>query len=238
METEREPVRYVPMIRDMAEHDRPRERLIKVGAEVLSTAELLAIVLRNGTTGESVLRMAERLLIQFDNLPGLSRATITELTHARGVGEAKAAEIKAALEIGRRLVASAPEERPRVSTPDDAFHLLKSEMMFLEQEHLRLILLDTRNRVLRTPTIYVGSLNTSVIRVGELFRAAIRENAAAFIIAHNHPSGDPSPSPHDVRFTESCLEAGRILDIQLLDHLIIGDGRWVSLRERKLGFKD
>lgn len=236
METEREPVRYVPMIRDMAEHDRPRERLIKVGAEVLSTAELLAIVLRNGTTGESVLRMAERLLIQFDNLPGLARATITELTHARGVGEAKAAEIKAALEIGRRLVASAPEERPRVSTPDDAFHLLKSEMMFLEQEHLRLILLDTRNRVLRTPTIYVGSLNTSVIRVGELFRAAIRENAAAFIIAHNHPSGDPSPSPEDINVTRQIVQAGKLLDVDVLDHIVIGRNRFVSLKQRGLGF--
>ena len=236
METERESVRYVPMIRDMAEHDRPRERLIKVGAEVLSTAELLAIVLRNGTTGESVLRMAERLLIQFDNLPGLSRATIIELTHARGVGEAKAAEIKAALEIGRRLVASAPEERPRVSTPDDAFHLLKSEMMFLEQEHLRLILLDTRNRVLRTPTIYVGSLNTSVIRVGELFRAAIRENAAAFIVAHNHPSGDPSPSPEDINVTRQIVQAGKLLDVDVLDHIVIGRNRFVSLKQRGLGF--
>ncbi|MBP6016862.1 MAG: DNA repair protein RadC [Candidatus Promineofilum sp.] len=220
----------------MAEHDRPRERLIKVGAEVLSTAELLAIVLRSGTTGENVLRMAERLLIQFDNLPGLSRATIIELTHARGVGEAKAAEIKAALEIGRRLVASAPEERPRVSAPDDAFHLLKTEMMFLEQEHLRLILLDTRNHVLRTPTIYVGSLNTSVIRVGELFRAAIRENAAALIVAHNHPSGDPSPSPEDINVTRQIVEAGKLLDVDVLDHIVIGHNRFVSLKQRGLGF--
>lgn len=237
METDGQSVQYVPMIRDMAEHDRPRERLTKVGAEVLSTAELLAIVLRNGTQGESVLRMAERLLIQFDHLPGLARATITELTEARGVGEAKAAEIKAALEIGRRLVASSPEERPRVTTPDDAFHLLKSEMMFLDQEHLRLILLDTRNRVLRTPTIYVGSLNTSVIRVGELFRAAIRENAAAFIVAHNHPSGDPSPSPEDINVTRQIVQAGKLLDVDVLDHIVIGRNRFVSLKQRGLGFE-
>lgn len=236
MNPERQPIQYVPMIRDMAEHDRPRERLIKVGAEVLSTAELLAIVLRSGPQGESVLRMSERLLIQFDHLPGLARATITELTAAKGVGEAKAAEIKAALEIGRRLVASAPEERPRVSSPDDAFHLLKSEMMFLDQEHLRLILLDTRNRVLRTPTIYVGSLNTSVIRVGELFRAAIRENAAAFIVAHNHPSGDPSPSPEDINVTRQIVQAGKLLDVDVLDHIVIGRNRFVSLKQRGLGF--
>jgi DNA repair protein RadC len=220
----------------MAEHDRPRERLIKVGAEVLSTAELLAIVLRSGTMGESALRVAERLLIEFDHLPGLSRATITELMNVKGVGDAKAAEIKAALEIGRRLVASAPEERPKVSTPDDAFHLLKSEMMFLDQEHLRLILLDTRNRVLRTPTIYVGSLNTSVIRVGELFRAAIRENSAALIVTHNHPSGDPSPSPEDINVTRQIVQAGKLLDVDVLDHVIIGRSRFVSLKQRGLGF--
>ena len=236
METERETTRYVPMIRDMAEHDRPRERLIKVGAEVLSTAELLAIVLRSGIPGENVLRLSERLLIRYDNLPGLARASITELIETNGIGPAKAAEIKAALEIGRRLVASAPGERPHVSSPDDAFHLLKSEMMFLEQEHLRLILLDTRNRVLRTPTIYVGSLNTSVIRVGELFRAAIRENAAAFIVAHNHPSGDPSPSPEDINVTHQIVQAGKLLDIDVLDHIVIGRNRYVSLKQRGLGF--
>ncbi|CUS02697.2 conserved protein of unknown function [Candidatus Promineifilum breve] len=237
MEREPQTILYVPMIRDMAEYDRPRERLIKVGAEVLSTAELLAIVLRNGSQGENVLRLAERLLAQFDNLPGLARATITELTEAHGVGPAKAAEIKAAMELGRRLVAASPEERPHVSTPDDAFHLLKSEMMFLDQEHLRLILLDTRNRVLRTPTIYVGSLNTSVIRVGELFRAAIRENAAAFIIAHNHPSGDPSPSPEDINVTRQIVQAGKLLDVDVLDHIVIGRNRYVSLKQRGLGFE-
>ena len=228
--------RYVPMIRDMADTDRPRERLIQIGAEALSTAELLAIVLRSGLQGENVLRLAERLLIQFDHLPGLARASVTELTAANGIGPAKAAEIKAALEIGRRLVASSPEERPRVTTPDDAFHLLKSEMMFQEQEHLRLILLDTRNCVLRTPTLYVGSLNTSVVRVGELFRAAIRENAAALIITHNHPSGDPAPSPEDINVTRQIVQAGKLLDVAVLDHIIIGHGRFVSLKQRGLGF--
>lgn len=236
MEKDANPVKYVPLIRDMAEQDRPRERLIRIGAEALSTAELLAIVLRTGGQGESVLHLAERLLIQFDNLSGLSRATIAELTNARGLGEAKAAEIKAALEIGRRLVASSPEEKPKVTSPDDAFNLLKSEMMFLDQEQLRLILLDTRNRVLRAPTIYIGSLNTSVVRVGELFRAAIRENAAAFIVAHNHPSGDPAPSPEDINVTRQIVQAGRLLDIDVLDHIIIGRGRFVSLKQRGLGF--
>ncbi len=225
-----------PLIRDLASEDRPRERLIQVGAQAVSTGELLAIILRTGARGESVLRLAERLLVEFGSLPGLSRASVTELTRVHGIGEAKAVEIKAALEIGRRLVSSAPEERPRVTSPADAANLLKSEMMFLEQEHLRVVLLDTRNRVLRIPTIYVGSLNASVVRIGELFRAAIRENAAALIVAHNHPSGDPSPSPEDIRVTRQIVAAGKLLDIDVLDHIVIGRPSFVSLKERGLGF--
>ncbi len=224
------------MIRDMAAGERPRERLVQVGPTAVSTAELLAILLRTGVPGENVVRLAERLLIQFKDLAGLARASIPELMTVHGVGEAKAVEIKAALEIGRRLLASAPQEKPRVTTPADAANLLMSEMMFLEKEHLKLVLLDTRNNVLGTPTIYVGSLNTSVIRVAELFRAAIRENAAAFIVAHNHPSGDPSPSPEDIRVTRQLAQAGKLLDIEVLDHVIIGHQRYVSLKERGLGF--
>jgi DNA repair protein RadC len=229
-------VRYVPMIRDMAEHDRPRERLMQVGPGALSSAELLAIILRTGVGGENVVRLAERLLGQFGSLPGLARASLAELTAVKGIGPVKAVEIKAALEIGRRLMTSAPEERPRVASPADAANLLMSEMMFLEQEHLRLVLLDTRNRVLGTPTIYIGSLNTSVIRIGELFRAAIKANAAAFIVVHNHPSGDPSPSPEDVNVTRQLVSAGKLLDIEMLDHIVIGHQRFVSLKERGLGF--
>jgi DNA repair protein RadC len=229
-------VAYVPKIRDMAENDRPRERLIQVGPGAVSSAELLAIILRTGVGGENVLRLAERLLYTFGSVPGLARATIPELMTVKGIGQAKAVEIKAALEIGRRLMASAPEEKPRITSPADAANLLMSEMMFLEQEHLRLILLDTRNRVLGTPNIYVGSLNTSVIRIGELFRAAIKANAAAFIVAHNHPSGDPSPSPEDVNVTRQLVAAGKLLDLEVLDHIVIGQQRYVSLKERGLGF--
>ncbi|MCB8921978.1 MAG: DNA repair protein RadC [Ardenticatenaceae bacterium] len=224
------------MIRDMAEENRPRERLMRVGAQAVSTAELLAIILRTGVGGENVLRLAERLLSEFRDLPGLARATVAELTRVKGIGPAKAVEMKAALEVGRRLMASAPQEKPRVTSPADAANLLMSEMMFLEQEHLRLILLDTRNGVLSIPTIYKGSLNTSVVRIGELFRAALRENAAAFIVVHNHPSGDPSPSPEDVAVTRQIAQAGKLLDISLLDHIVIGHQRYVSLKERGLGF--
>ena len=227
---------YTLMIRDMAEHDRPRERLLKVGERAVSTTELLAIILRTGATGENVLRLSERLLSTFKDLPGLARASVAELMEVNGIGPAKAVEIKTVLEIGRRLLTTAPQEKPRITSPADAANLLMSEMSFLDKEHLRLILMDTRNRVLGTPTIYIGSLNTSVVRVGELFRAAIKENAAAFIVAHNHPSGDPSPSPEDVSVTRQIVQAGSLLNIDVLDHIVIGHNRFVSLKERGLGF--
>jgi len=234
--TQEAPVEYVLMIRDLAEEDRPRERLREVGARALSTAELLAIILRVGTRGVSAVRLAERLLVDFDGLPGLSRTSVAELSIVTGIGPAKAVQIKAALELGRRMVASAPEERPKVTSPADAANLLMSEMMFLEQEHLRVILLNTRNEVLSAPTIYQGSLNTSVVRIGELFRQAVRANAAALIVAHNHPSGDPSPSPEDINVTRQLVKAGQLLDVKVLDHIVIGHQRYVSLKERNLGF--
>ena len=227
---------YAPKIRDLPNDDRPRERLAISGERAVSTAELLAIIMRTGSGGENVLRLAERLLAYFRGLPGLARATITELQAIKGIGQVKAIEIKAALELGRRLAATVPEERPKISSPADAANLLMSEMMLLEQEHLRIILLDTRNRVIQTPTIYIGSLNTSVVRVGELFRPAIRENAAAIIVTHNHPSGDPTPSPEDVNVTRQIVKAGKLLDIELLDHVIFGRQRFCSLKERGLGF--
>jgi DNA repair protein RadC len=229
-------VQYAPMIRDMPVDERPRERLMRVGERALANAELLAVTIRIGLPGENVVRLAERLLAHFNGLPGIARASLAELQQVNGIGPAKAAEIKAALELGRRLLAAAPEERPRVTSPVDAANLLMSEMMFLEQEHLRLVLLDTRNHVLGTPTVYQGSLNTSVVRIGELFRYALKANAAAFIVVHNHPSGDPAPSPEDVHVTRQLVEAGDLLDIAVLDHIIIGQQRFVSLKERGLGF--
>jgi DNA repair protein RadC len=227
---------YSPLIRDMAVGDRPRERLIQIGERSLATPELLAIIIRTGVGGENVIRLAERTLAHFNGLTGLARASISELKQVKGIGTAKAVEIKASLELGKRLAAATPAERPTVTSPADAANLLMAEMSLLEQEHLRLILLDTRNHVLAAPTVYIGSLNTSVVRVGELFRAALRENAAALIVVHNHPSGDPSPSPEDVRVTSQIVEAGKLLDIDVLDHIIIGHQRYVSLKERSLGF--
>jgi DNA repair protein RadC len=166
-----------------------------LGSQALSVTELLAIVIGTGHGDDNVLRLAQLLLSTQDGLPGLARASLQELQIIRGIGEAKAGRIKASLELGRRLMATTPVERPRIESPAEAANLLMPDMMLLDREQLRLILMDTRNRVIGTPTVYVGSLNTSVLRVGELFRHAIRDNAAAFIVVHNHPSGDPSPSP-------------------------------------------
>ena len=228
---------YAPLIRDLPLDMRPRERMLYAGAGALGNTELLAIILRVGGRGESAVRMAERLLVQFGGLTGLSRASFEELCQARGLGEAKATQIKAAMELGRRLMAATPEERPQVRSPADIANLLMLEMSLLEQEHLRVVLLDTKNHVQRVASVYSGSLNTAVIRVGEVFREAIRANCASIIVVHNHPSGDPTPSPEDVRVTEMLAEAGNLLDIAVLDHLIIGRNRYVSLKERGLGFK-
>jgi DNA repair protein RadC len=160
----------------------------------------------------------------------------TELRTYNGLGLAKAVELQAALELGRRLAGLHPEARPQVRSPSDLANLLIPELAFLEQEHLRVVLLNTKNQVLAAPEVYVGSLNSSVVRVAELFREAIRQNAAAIIVVHNHPSGDPTPSAEDVQVTRQIVEAGRLLDIEVLDHLVIGHQRFVSLKERGLGF--
>ena len=233
---QREIVEYHPLIRDLPESERPRERLQSYGPGSLSTSELLAIILRTGTKSESVINLGSRLLAQFGGLAGIARASFSDLCNVHGLGVAKAAQLKAALELGKRLMVASPEERPQVKSPADVANLLMMEMGFLDQEHLRVVLLDTKNRVLGMPTIYIGSINTSVLRVGELFREAIKANSAAVIVVHNHPSGDPTPSPEDVRITQQLVEAGKLLDVEVVDHLIIGQQRYVSLKERGLGF--
>jgi len=220
----------------MAESERPRERLAKHGPSTLSTAELLAILLRVGVPGENAVQVAARLLQTFGGISGLHRAPFDEVCAQHGIGQAKAAQIKAALELGNRLRLASPEENPAIHSPADAAALVQFEMSALEQEELRVILLDTRNHILDTVSVYRGSLNTSQVRVGELFKAAIRRNAAANIVVHNHPSGDPTPSPDDIAVTRAIIQAGKLLDVSVLDHLVIGLGRFVSLKERGVEF--
>ncbi len=230
------PSRTAYTIKEMPADLRPRERLEYVGAGALSAAELLAILLRTGGKGENVIRQSERLLTEFNGLPGLARASFEELTKAHGVGKAKVTQIKAALELGRRLLLAAPQERARIQSPTDVANLLMLEMGMLEREQVRVVLLDTKNHVQRTPVVYSGSLNAAVIRIGEIFTEAVRANSASLIVVHNHPSGDPTPSPEDVQVTKQIVAAGKLLQIDVLDHLIITRDKYVSLKERRLGF--
>ena len=211
--------------------ERPLYRLHHVGAGALATTELLALVL--GTTDAPGL--AEELLIRFGSLHQLARASKAQLMRVHGIGEAQAGRLVAVLELCRRLQAPPADDRPRITSPADAANLLLPRLRDLEQEELHIVLLDTRNRVLDICAVYRGSLNTSMVRIAEIFRPAIEAPAAAIVVAHNHPSSDPSPSPEDVNVTRQIVQAGKLLDIDCLDHLIIGH-TYVSLKERGLGF--
>ena len=223
-------------IADLPQTERPRERLKQQGPGALNTAELVAVLLRTGVAGESAVDLSQRLLHTFGGLAGLQRADFHEVENQHGMGEAKAASLKAAIELGRRLTIQEPETRPAIGSPADAAALVQYEMGALEQEHLRAILLDTRNKVVEIAEIYRGTVNSAHVRVAEVFTQAVRKNAAALILVHNHPSGDPTPSPDDLALTKAVREAGHLLDIEVLDHLVIGQGRYISMKERKLGF--
>jgi DNA repair protein RadC len=180
--------------------------------------------------------LAQNLLKAFQNLVGLDRASVQELCQVSGIGPAKAVQIKAALELGRRTLLSSGDARPQITCPEDAANLMMAVMSTEAQEQLRVMLLDSKHRVQRTVLVYVGNVNASMVRVAEVFQHAIKDNAAAIIVAHNHPSGDPTPSTEDVRMTESLVRASKLLDIELLDHLVIGHQKYVSLKDRGLGF--
>jgi DNA repair protein RadC len=232
---ERQPL-YRLTIKEMPSDERPQEKLKLRGAASLSNGELLAILLRTGLPGETVVDVAQRLLATHGGLLGLSRVEYTDLCKERGLGEVKAAKLKAAVELARRLQVERPDERARVSSPEDIAALVSSEMAALDQEELRVVLLNTKNEVLRIVTVYRGSVNAAQIRVAEIFKEAIRQNAPSLVIIHNHPSGDPTPSGDDIAVTRELVQAGRLLDIEVLDHLVIGDGRHTSLRRKGLGF--
>ena len=229
---------YQPTILDLPPCERPRERLREHGPRYLNNAELVAILLRSGVPGENAISVAMRILAEFDGLAGLARVGYAELCEQRGLNHAKSSEIMAALELGRRIASLAPEERARISCPQDAASLLAAEMEPLVQENLVVLLLNTRNQVVGRRTIYIGTVNSSAVRPAEVIRPAIRENAPSIIVAHNHPSGDPTPSPEDISVTRDLAAAGNLMDIELLDHLIIGHGgRFTSLKEKRLGFE-
>ena len=226
---------YRLTVREWPQSERPREKLAQYGADALSTVELLAIILRTGTAREDVVSLAQRLLVDHAGIAGLADCTMTELAAEHGLGLAKGAQLKAALELGRRLMI-AGAARVQIRSPRDVADMLMMEMGLLQQEVMRTVLLNTKNHVVASPVIYQGSANTAVLRVGELFREAVKHNAVSLILVHNHPSGDPTPSPEDVAVTREVVQAGKLLDIDVLDHLVIGRQRFVSLKERGLGF--
>lgn len=227
---------YRLRIREMPEGERPRERLRDYGSGALSNAELLAILLRTGTVGENVLSLSTRLLSQHSGLNGLARLSFAELCSVHGMGEAKAAQLRAALELGLRLASAHPETRATVRSPADVAGLLMTEMSLLAQESLRVVLLNTKNQVVRIHEVYQGNVSSAMVRPAEVFREAVRQNLPALIAVHNHPSGDPTPSKDDIAVTADLVQAGRYLEIDFLDHIVIGQGRFVSLKERNLGF--
>ena len=231
--------RYTLRISEMPSGERPRERLQNYGPSSLSHAELIAILLRTGTSRESALDMAGRIMSRYGTLRGLAGATFSELVQLDGVGEAKAAQIMAGLELGKRLRNDPRLEKRPVSNPQDVFELLGDEMSLLTQEHLKVILLDTKNRVMEVHEVYKGNVNSSMVRASEVFRAAVKANATAILLAHNHPSGNPTPSAQDAHLTADLVKAGKLLGIDVLDHIIIGhpaEKAFVSLKEQGIGF--
>ncbi len=218
----------------MLEEDRPRERLIHLGAEALRNAELIAVILRTGTREVGAVDLADRVLKQLGGLQALAKASIEEIQQVKGVGRVKAIEIKAALELGKRVAENKSNERIRIGCANDVANLLMTRFRHLETEFFRALLLNTKHELLKTVDISQGGLDGTVAVPADVFRQAVREGAKAVIVCHNHPSGDPEPSREDIALTKRLTEAALLLGLSLLDHIVFGDGRVVSLKERNL----
>ncbi|WP_134700021.1 DNA repair protein RadC [Ammoniphilus sp. YIM 78166] len=212
----------------------PRERMIDKGIDALSNAELIAILLRTGSTGEPVIQLAHRVLGHVGGLRQFLDASLEELVKVRGIGTAKAIQLLAGIELGRRVAKTKPEERGVIRSPEDVSNLLMEDLRYLTQEHFVCLFLNTKNQVIAQTTVFIGSLNSSIVHPREVFKEAIRKSSASVICLHNHPSGDPTPSKEDIEVTKRLIQAGQIIGIDVLDHVIIGDGRYVSLKEKGL----
>jgi DNA repair protein RadC len=224
-------------LREMPPEERPRERLVARGPASLATAELVALIWGSGTAGHSAVEIAADALAAHGGLAGLAGASVVELEALPGVGAARAGQLVASFELGRRLLADWPTGRFTVRTPRDLADRLVLQMGRLEREELRVVLLNAKNQVLGIRTVYQGNVSTALVRIGELFRDAVRQSAAGVILVHNHPSGDPTPSPDDLHLTAEAVAAGRLLDVPVLDHLVIGHDAFVSLRDRGVTFE-
>lgn len=217
-------------IHDLPEEERPRERLVRNGPESLSNAELLAIILRTGSRAENVVSMSSRILSEY-SIKQLSLANIKRLMQIHGIGEAKASQISAVFELARRLETFVEEPKRKVRSPKDVYTLMYPKMREQKKERFITLYLDTKNQILKEETVSIGSLNASIVHPREVFKSALMESSASVIMIHNHPSGDPSPSREDIMVTEKLVEGGKLLGIDVLDHIIIGDGKYVSLKD-------
>ncbi|GAK43277.1 DNA repair protein RadC [Paenibacillus urinalis] len=220
------------MLRDIPQEQRPRERMLEVGAGALSHTELLAILLRTGTKQESAIHIAQRILNEAGSLRNLVDMSVDELCQLKGIGPAKAIQLKAGIELGQRVMQTRLTERPVIRSPKDAADLLMEQLRYLQKEHFVCLFLNTKNHVIAQETLSMGSLNASIVHPREVFRAAMKCSSASIVCAHNHPSGDPAPSPEDIQLTRRLVKAGEIVGIDVLDHIVIGDGKYASLKEQ------
>ncbi|MDQ0090858.1 DNA repair protein RadC [Paenibacillus anaericanus] len=222
------------MLRDIPLEERPRERMIQYGAGVLSNSELLAILLRTGTRHESAIHMAQRILVGTGGIRGLIDFSLEELTKLNGIGPAKAVQLKAGIELGQRLAKARLPETGNIRNPRNVADMVMEQLRYLQKEHFVCLFLNTKNHIIAQETLSIGSLNASIVHPREVFRAAIKCGSASMICIHNHPSGDPTPSPEDISMTRRLCDAGEIVGIDVLDHIIIGDGEFISLKEQGL----
>ncbi len=221
---------------DLPAEERPRERLYRYGPEAMSTSELIAVILGSGTKGNPVLQLAQELLIRFKNLRGLSEATVAELCEIKGLGHAKAIQLKAVFSLGVRLANQTLIGRYRIENPTHAYHLVKDELATEKREIFMTILLDTKGYVINHAIIAIGTLSQALVHPREIFYPAIRHKAASLILVHNHPSGDPTPSPEDYEVTKKLIDAGKIISIPVHDHIILGENKFISLRQKGFSF--
>lgn len=216
--------------------ERPRERLMRYGEEAMTTGELIAIILSNGIKGKTVLQLSHELLSHFGSLERLCEASIEELRLIKGMGLAKAVQIKAAFSLGLRSARSVERPKYRIQTPLHAYNLLKDDLVHKKREHFVIILLDAKGFLIRTEVVSIGTLTNALVHPREVFHPAVRHNAASIILAHNHPSGDPTPSQNDYSMTEQLVASSKVMGIAVNDHLIIGKDGYVSLREKGMVF--
>jgi DNA repair protein RadC len=219
-------------IRDLPLSERPRERLLKLGPEVLSSQEILALILGRGIAGESVMVTAQRLLSEFGNLKGIANASVKELSKVKGIGIAKATQIKASFELSKRIDEDFLPQKKKVKTPEQVLSLVKSKLKGKKKEHFLVVLLDTRNQLIRLSNVSVGSLSANIVHPREVFKEAISSSASACIFVHNHPSGDPTPSKEDIELTKRLIKVGEIVGIDVLDHIIVTDNDFISFKEK------